>query len=253
MYLWTLVRAGNDIIRCYQYNNYKLATFAMQYTWNPLFSKHICNFVIFIMMLMLQEFCLFWTVTIDCVSLLYFTSVIRVGGVMVNVLALSGVDSGLEPDRIKPKTITIYICFFFTNHAVLSNKSKIWHVRNYDNVSEWSDMWTDCCFSEKHYNDIIKSVCLVQSEHQYHFIESNLFSPWFSWTIAYLTFGNTHSLTLTAVNKQIYSKLNCTGVFILTFTYAAASITVFTEFTSCLWTLYRHFCKRLSFSYYYCK
>ena len=106
----------------------------------------ICNFI---MMLMLHEFGLFWTVTVDCVSLLYFTSVIRVGGIMVNVLALSGVDSGFEPDRIKPKTITIYICFFFTNNAVLSNKSKIWHVRNYDNVSEWSDIWTNCCFSEK--------------------------------------------------------------------------------------------------------
>ena len=59
---------------------------------------------------------------------------------MVNVLALSGVDSGFEPDRIKPKTITMYISFFFTKHVVLSNKSKVWPVRNYDNVSEWSDM-----------------------------------------------------------------------------------------------------------------
>jgi hypothetical protein len=53
-----------DIIRSYQYNNYKLASFAIKYTCNPLFSKHKCNFI---MMLMLQELFLFWTVTLDCV------------------------------------------------------------------------------------------------------------------------------------------------------------------------------------------
>jgi len=42
-------------------------------------------------------------------------------------------------------------------------------------------------------------------------------------------------------------------VLILTDTYASAFITVFTVFTSCIWTLSRHFCKKLSFSYYYCK
>jgi hypothetical protein len=46
-----------DCLRSYQYNNYKLASFAIKYTSNPLFSKHICNFI---MMLMLQEFCFYF-------------------------------------------------------------------------------------------------------------------------------------------------------------------------------------------------
>jgi hypothetical protein len=61
--------------------------------------------------------------------LLYFTSVNRIGGVMVNVLVLNGVDRGFEPDRIKPKTITIDICLFSAKHAVVSNKSKVWFAR----------------------------------------------------------------------------------------------------------------------------
>jgi hypothetical protein len=31
----------------------------------------------------------------------------RISGVMVNVLALSAVDRGFEPDRVKPKTIKL--------------------------------------------------------------------------------------------------------------------------------------------------
>jgi hypothetical protein len=36
---------------------------------------------------------------------------------------------------------------------------------------------------------------LVQSGHHHHFIEYNLFSPWYSWKIAHLALNNNHSLT----------------------------------------------------------
>jgi hypothetical protein len=44
---------------------------------------------------------------------------------MVSVLALSVVDSGFEPGRVKPKTIyNIGICCFSAKHAALRRKSK---------------------------------------------------------------------------------------------------------------------------------
>jgi hypothetical protein len=44
---------------------------------------------------------------------------------MVSVLALSVVDSGFEPGRVKPKTIyNIGICCFSAKHTALRRKSK---------------------------------------------------------------------------------------------------------------------------------
>ena len=55
---------------------------------------------------------------------------------MVSVLALSVVDSGFEPGRVKPKTIyNIGICCFSAKHAALRRKSKDWLARNQNNVS----------------------------------------------------------------------------------------------------------------------
>jgi hypothetical protein len=55
---------------------------------------------------------------------------------MVSVLALSVVDSGFEPGRVKPKTIyNIGISCFSAKHAALRRKSKDWLARNQNNVS----------------------------------------------------------------------------------------------------------------------
>ena len=58
----------------------------------------------------------------------------RIGGVMVNVLALSAVERGLEPRSGKTKDYKIGICCFSDN----------WHLlaRNQNNVSRWGNMST---------------------------------------------------------------------------------------------------------------
>ena len=43
-----------------------------------------------------------------------------------------------------------------------------------------------------HYKDLVKCVVLVQSGH--HFIECNLFSPWYIWKIAHLVLNNNQKL-----------------------------------------------------------
>ena len=55
---------------------------------------------------------------------------------MVSVLALSVVDIGFEPGRVKPKTIyNIGICCFSSKHTALRRKSKDWLARNQNNMS----------------------------------------------------------------------------------------------------------------------
>ena len=61
-------------------------------------------------------------------------------GVMVSVLASSGVDCGFEPQSGQTKDYKISICCFSTKHAALRRESKDWLARNNDNVSEWGDM-----------------------------------------------------------------------------------------------------------------
>jgi hypothetical protein len=39
----------------------------------------------------------------------------------------------------------------------------------------------DWCFSELGYGNPTKRVGIVQSEHLYHLIKSNLFSSWYTW------------------------------------------------------------------------
>ena len=65
---------------------------------------------------------------------------------------------GSKPWKVKPKDYSIGFCCFSTKHTTLRSKSYDWLTRNYDNVSEWSDMFTfpngatclhvDCCFSK---------------------------------------------------------------------------------------------------------
>jgi hypothetical protein len=79
---------------------------------------------------------------------------------MVSVLALSVVDSGFEPGRVKPKTIyNICICCFSAKHTALRRKSKDGLARNQNNVSQ----------VERHVYPW--TVVLVQSGH-HHLIEN---------------------------------------------------------------------------------
>ena len=66
----------------------------------------------------------------------------RFSGVIVNVLASSVVDRGLEPRSGQTKHYKIGICCFSAKHTALRKKSKDWLAWNQDNVSEWSDMST---------------------------------------------------------------------------------------------------------------
>ena len=62
---------------------------------------------------------------------------------MVSVLAPSAVDRGFETRLGQTKDYKIFICCFSNKHAVLRKKSKDWLARNWDNVSEQSDMSTN--------------------------------------------------------------------------------------------------------------
>ena len=64
------------------------------------------------------------------------------GAVMVSLLASSAVDRGFEPRSGQSKDYKIGICCFSAKHAALRRKSKYWLVRNQNNVSEWSDIFT---------------------------------------------------------------------------------------------------------------
>ena len=62
----------------------------------------------------------------------------HISGVMVSVLALSVVDSGLEPQSGQTNDYKIGIYCFSAKHTALGRMSKDW--ANQDNVSEWANM-----------------------------------------------------------------------------------------------------------------
>ena len=68
------------------------------------------------------------------------TTLNRIGGVMVNVLASSVVNRGFKTMSGQTKYYNIGMCCFSAKHAVLRRKSKDWFARNQNNVPEWSDM-----------------------------------------------------------------------------------------------------------------
>ena len=68
--------------------------------------------------------------------------VIRIGGVMISILASSVVDRGFEHRSGKPKEYKIDSCYFSAKHAALRRKSKDWLARTQNNVSKWSNMST---------------------------------------------------------------------------------------------------------------
>ena len=121
----------------------------------------------------------------------------RIGSIMINVLALSVVDCGFEPRLGQTTDYKIGICSFSAKYAALRSNSKDWLPRNQNNVSGWSDMSTRwLLFQWASTIEIQLSVLVLeQSRHHHHFIENNLFSPWYSWKIAYLELNNNHSLT----------------------------------------------------------
>ena len=71
----------------------------------------------------------------------------RIVGVMVSVLASSGVDRWFEPRSGQTKDYKIGICRFSAKHAALRRKSKDWLAQNQNNVSEWSNISTRGLFS----------------------------------------------------------------------------------------------------------
>ena len=74
----------------------------------------------------------------------------RIGGVMVNILALSVIDRGFElecdrswvraPVRSNQKLQNCISCCFSVTYTTLREKSKDCFVRNQDNVTACSDM-----------------------------------------------------------------------------------------------------------------
>ena len=120
---------------------------------------------------------------------------------MASVLALSAIDRMFEPWSGPIQDNSIGISCFSTKHAAWRSKSKDWLAWNQNNVSEWSDMsnrgqlfqWAST------YKNSTRRVGLEQSGDHHHFIENNLFSPWYSCKIAHLVLNNNHSLTELAV------------------------------------------------------
>ena len=60
----------------------------------------------------------------------------RIGGVMVSVLVLRGVDRGLEPRSGETNKYKIGISCFYDKHAALRRKRTYWLARNQNHVSE---------------------------------------------------------------------------------------------------------------------
>jgi hypothetical protein len=62
---------------------------------------------------------------------------------MVSMLASSVVDRGFEHQSVQTKDNTIVICWFPSKHATLRSNIKDCLARNQDNVSQWSEMFTN--------------------------------------------------------------------------------------------------------------
>ena len=66
---------------------------------------------------------------------------LRIGDVMVSVLASSEIDRVFEYRLGQTKNYEIGICCFSAKHEALTIKGKDWLARNQDNVSEWSNIF----------------------------------------------------------------------------------------------------------------
>jgi hypothetical protein len=111
---------------------------------------------------------------------------------MFNILASSVLDGCFEPRSGQIKVYYIVICCFSTKHATLRSKSRLVGLESgWCGCVEWH-VYPQTVVSVS--KNPTEHVGLVHSGHHYHFIECNLFSPWYSWKIAHLAFNNNHSL-----------------------------------------------------------
>ena len=129
----------------------------------------------------------------------------HIGGVMVSVLAPSAVDRGFETRLGQTKDYKICICCFSNKHAVLRRKSKDWLARNWDNVSEQSNMSTNGLLFQ--WPSTIKNQLSVLVKYKrtsslFHWIK--LVLSWYSWKIAELALNNNHSFYCLNLILDIY-------------------------------------------------
>jgi hypothetical protein len=82
-------------------------------------------------------------------------------------------------------------------HAALKRKSKDWLAQSQDNVSEYGDMSIWFLLLQWASTIKVQLRLLVQYKEDLVIIslKINLFSPWYSWKIAWLALKNNHSLT----------------------------------------------------------
>ena len=72
-----------------------------------------------------------------------------IGGVMVSVLALSAVDRGFEPDRVKPKTIIlVFVASPLSTHHKGERAKTGWNGIRIMCPSGATCLPADCCFGE---------------------------------------------------------------------------------------------------------
>jgi len=68
----------------------------------------------------------------------------HISRVIVGVLTSIVVDRGIEPQSGQTKDYKLVFTSQLKNHAALrSKKSKDWFARNQDNVSKWSDIFSN--------------------------------------------------------------------------------------------------------------
>jgi hypothetical protein len=121
----------------------------------------------------------------------------HIGGVTISVLFSSAVDRGFDPRTGQTKDYEIGICCFSAKHATLRKKDKDWLARNQDKASKWGDMairgllyqWAIKKNPTKRVGPAQRGLIIIS-------LKINLFSPWYSWTIAELALNSNHSLTL---------------------------------------------------------
>ena len=129
----------------------------------------------------------------------------HIGGVTISVLVSSAVDRGF--DLRTGQTIHYWIfytclspsCCFSAKHATLRKRNKDWLARNQDKASKWGDMairgllyqWASTIKKNptKRVGPAQRGLIIIS-------LKINLFSPWYSWTIAELALNSNHSLTL---------------------------------------------------------
>ena len=121
----------------------------------------------------------------------------RIAGVMVSVLAFSVVDRGFDPQSGQTQDYNTGMCCFSAKHTSLSRKNKYWLARNQHNVFACSDMFThELLFQWASAIKIQLSVLVwIEADLIIISLQTNLFSPWYSWKIAELALSYTHSLS----------------------------------------------------------